>query len=55
MKRLTLQDLTVETVQVVGVAELGGRMEEESLRARDRIWGRMVAGWSGSNGERRSW
>lgn len=52
MKRLTLQGLTL---QVAGVAELGGRMEEERLRVHDRVGGLMVAGWRGSNGERRNW
>lgn len=54
MKRLTLEVLTVETLQVVMLSELEGRIEKERLRACDGIWGIITASWSGSGGERKS-
>lgn len=55
MKRLTLEILTVETMQVIMLFELEERIEKERLRAQDGIWGIMVTSWNGNNGERRSW
>lgn len=52
---LILEILTVETVQVVDVADLGGRIQKDRKRAQDRIWGILVVSWNGSNREKRSW
>lgn len=43
MKGLILEVLTIETVQVVDFAELGGRIKKEKMRAQDRIWVIVVA------------
>lgn len=51
MKGLILEVLTVESVTVVDVAEMG-RRKREKKRAQDSIWGIMVAGWHGSDGEK---
>lgn len=55
MKRLTLELLPVEIMQVVMLSELEGRIGKERLQAWDGIRGITAANWSGSNGERRSW